>query len=149
MVDSPEHLFEDFVKAGSDIITIHCEAMKNVSEALGKIKHLGVKSGISLKPATSEEEIFSFLDEVDLVLVMTVDPGFGGQAFMDNQLKKISNIREKLSSIGRKDVIISVDGGINQNTAPKAIAAGANMLVSGSYIFKSGNYKSAIDNLRV
>jgi ribulose-phosphate 3-epimerase len=88
MVDSPEHLFEDFVKAGSDIITIHCEAMKNVSEALGKIKHLGVKSGISLKPATSEEEIFSFLDEVDLVLVMTVDPGFGGQAFMDNQLKK-------------------------------------------------------------
>ncbi len=148
MVDSPDHLFEDFVNAGSDIITVHYEAIDDIEKSLDKIKQLGVKTGISLMPATSASEIDRLLDIVDLVLVMTVQPGFGGQSFMNAQISKIEYIAERLEVIGRKDVILSVDGGINQDTAPLAIKAGANMLVSGSYIFGHNDYGAAISSLR-
>jgi ribulose-phosphate 3-epimerase len=147
MVDSPDHLFEDFVNAGSDIITVHYEAIEGIEKSLAKIKQLGVKTGISLMPATSASEIDSLLDLVDLVLVMTVQPGFGGQSFMNDQLSKIQYIADRLEKIGRKDAILSVDGGINKDTAPLAIKAGANMLVSGSYIFGHKDYGEAIASL--
>lgn len=148
MVDTPDHLFEDFVNAGSDIVTVHYEAIEDIEKSLAKIKKLGAKTGISLMPATSATEIDRLLDLVDLVLVMTVQPGFGGQAFMRDQLPKIRYITDRLDKIGRKEVILSVDGGINKDTAPVAIEAGANMLVSGSYIFGQNDYGLAIESLR-
>ena len=148
MVSSPEHLFEDFVKSGSDIITIHLEAMENPERAISQIKNLGVKAGISLLPSTPASAICDLIDKVDLILVMTVNPGFGGQAFMENQLNKIQEISNMLKKAGREDVILSVDGGINPNTAKQCIAAGASMLVAGSYVFGHPSYKDAIESLR-
>ena len=145
MVNSPEHLFEDFVSAGSDIITIHYEAVQDMDLALSKLRGLGVKSGISIMPDTSDDVLDPFLGKVDRVLVMSVMPGFGGQEFMENQLEKISRIRKK---IGDRSITLSVDGGINDRTAPLAINAGADMLVSGSYIFKSDDYSQAITSLK-
>lgn len=147
MVDSPDHLFEDFVSAGSDIITVHYEAIEDVEKSLKKIQSIGVKSGISIMPSTKPNEIDHLLEIVDLVLVMTVQPGFGGQSFMMDQLDKITYIASKLKTINRDDVILSVDGGINKDTASLAIKAGANMLVSGSYIFGQKDYGSAISSL--
>jgi ribulose-phosphate 3-epimerase len=148
MVNSPEHLFEDFVKSGSDIITIHLEAMEHPERALSQIKNLGAKAGISLLPTTSARALAHLIDKVDLILVMTVNPGFGGQEFMENQLGKIQEISHMLKDLGRDDVILSIDGGINPTTAKKSIAAGANMLVAGSYIFRQESYKDAIMSLR-
>ena len=148
MVSSPEHLFEDFVKSGSDIITIHLEALENPDRAIAQIKNLGVKAGISLLPSTPASALCDLIDKVDLILVMTVNPGFGGQAFMENQLNKIQEISNMLKKAGREDVILSVDGGINPNTAKQCIAAGASMLVAGSYVFGHPSYKDAIESLR-
>lgn len=145
MVQNPEHLFESFAKVGSDIITFHYEAVENVDAALDKLEALGVKAGISIMPDTSFEVLEPYLDRIDLILVMTVMPGFGGQKFMENQLPKISSIKEM---VGERDIIISVDGGINNITAPMAKQAGANMLISGSYIFASPDYRQAIESLR-
>ncbi len=147
MVDAPEHLFEAFVKAGSDIITIHYEAMQNPGQAIEQIKSLGVKAGISIMPSTAPNDLSKIINDVDLVLVMTVNPGFGGQSFMNDQLSKIKIIADMIKSSG-KEIILSVDGGINKDTAAVAIQAGANMLVSGSYIFGQKNYKAAIESLR-
>jgi len=148
MVSSPEHLFEDFVKSGSDIITIHLEALKDAESSIAQIKNLNVKAGISLLPSTPANSIQHLLDKIDLILVMTVTPGFGGQEFMEDQLHKIQEISAMLQGAGRNDVILSVDGGINPTTARKSLAAGANMLVAGSYIFGQDNYKNAIKSLR-
>ena len=146
MVESPEHLFESFVKSGSDIITIHYEAVKSPIAALRQIRALGAKAGISLLPSSPVSILDGLLDEIDLILVMTVNPGFGGQAFMEDQLCKIGEIVKLLK--GRPDVILSVDGGINPVTGKKCVEMGANMLVAGSYIFGSGDYKGAIEVLR-
>lgn len=148
MVNSPEHLFEDFVKAGSDIITIHLEAMDHPERAIAQIKSLGVKAGISLLPSTPASALLHLIDKIDLILVMTVKPGFGGQSFMDDQLGKIQEISSMLTAAGRDDVILSVDGGINPVTAKQSINAGATMLVAGSYIFGHASYKDAIVSLR-
>lgn len=148
MVNSPEHLFEDFVKSGSDIITIHLEAMDHPERAIAQIKDLGVKAGISLLPSTPASALSYLIDKIDLVLVMTVKPGFGGQSFMDDQLGKIQEIAAMLKAAGRDDVILSVDGGINPFTAKQSIDAGATMLVAGSYIFSQDSYKDAIASLR-
>ena len=148
MVNSPEHLFEDFVKSGSDIITIHLEAMDHPERAIAQIKDLGVKAGISLLPSTPASALSYLIDKIDLVLVMTVKPGFGGQSFMDDQLGKIQEIAAMLKAAGRDDVILSVDGGINPFTAKQSIDAGATMLVAGSYIFSQDSYQDAIARLR-
>jgi len=148
MVNSPEHLFEDFAKSGSDIITIHLEAMDNPERAIAQIKSLGVKAGISLLPSTPASALSHLIDKIDLVLVMTVKPGFGGQSFMDDQLGKIQEIAAMLKVAGRDDVILSVDGGINPVTAKQSIDAGATMLVASSYIFSQDSYKDAIASLR-
>jgi ribulose-phosphate 3-epimerase len=145
MVENPNHLFESFARAGSDIITFHYEAVEDVGVALEELKNLGVKSGISIMPDTKADILAPFIDQLDLILVMSVMPGFGGQSFMHNQLEKITAIR---NMIGDRNIILSVDGGINNDTAPLAIESGADMLISGSYIFGSDDYAKAIEGLR-
>lgn len=144
MVQDPEHLFESFSSAGSDIITFHLEATKDAHKALDILDDLKVGKGISIMPNTDAEELEPFLDRLDLILIMTVMPGFGGQKFMEDQISKITKIKEM---VGSRDIIISVDGGINKDTAKIASSAGASMLVSGSYIFGSNNYREALKSL--
>lgn len=140
---------EPFAKSGADIITIHLEAEKNIKESLKIIKDLGLRAGISIKPATSENLIKEYIEYCDLILVMTVNPGFGGQKFMKSQLKKIHNIRNMINKLGLK-VDIEVDGGINNETSKLCIVAGANVLVAGNAIFSEDpiNYSDLIKTLR-
>lgn len=146
MIDNPEKYIEDFAKAGADIITFHYEAIKpeNIEEICKKIKSLGCKAGISIKPKTNQNDIMPYLQFVDMVLVMTVEPGFGGQEFMHFCAQKIPQIREN----GKEDLIIQVDGGINDVTSKVCVSLGANSLVAGSYIYKSKDVKKAIESLR-
>jgi ribulose-phosphate 3-epimerase len=148
MVTEPEHLLESFAKAGADRITIHVEACRDIQRALQKIRSLGVKAGISVKPGTSLDEITPLLGLVDLVLVMTVEPGFGGQKLIPHTLEKTAKLRETLDrSAQHRSILIQVDGGIDGTTAHDAIAAGADIMVAGSYVFKSKNYADAIRSL--
>jgi len=142
MIDNPARYIEDFAKAGSDIITIHQEAVKNSKSVIRIIKALGIKAGISIKPKTKASKIYDLLDMVDLVLIMTVEPGFGGQAFMEDMMPKIKKIRKRFNGD------IAVDGGINSQTAKKAKKAGANVLVAGTYVFGAKSIKKAIESLR-
>ncbi len=146
MISEPMKYIPDFVKAGADIITFHIEADDDTEKTVELIKSLGVKAGISLKPATPAEAVFPFLDKLDMVLVMTVEPGFGGQSFMEDQTEKIRIIREECNKRGLF-TDIQVDGGITDKTAPLVVTAGANVLVAGSYVFKSDK-KAAIDSLK-
>ena len=149
MIEPVNPLLESFAEAGSDIITFHPEAENNPKDTLKIIKQLGCKTGISLNPSTPIEVLNSLIEEVDLILVMTVIPGFGGQSFMEDQLVKIKNIRKMIDQTGRQ-IDLEVDGGVNFETAPKAIAAGANVLVAGTATFKGGpeNYQQNIKTLR-
>ena len=145
MINPVEKFIPDYIKAGADIITIHEEINDDVENCLKLIKKHGLKTGISIKPKTSERKLEKYLDLLDLILVMTVEPGFGGQTFMHSQLKKIKNIREM---IGEKSIDLEVDGGINNSTSKLTIEAGANILVAGSAIFRNCNYKHNIEELR-
>ena len=140
---------EPFAKAGADIITIHIEAETDIKESLKIIKDLGLKTGISIKPSTPETVLEKYLDLCDLVLVMTVNPGFGGQKFMNTQLEKIRNIKNMQNKTGLS-FDIEVDGGINKDTSKACIEAGANVLVAGNAIFSedANNYTSLINLLR-
>ena len=144
MIDHPEKWIQTYVEAGADIITIHPEATIHLDRTISQIKSYGIKAGISLLPTTSINVFEFIIDKIDLILVMTVNPGFGGQKFMSNQLKKISAIS---SIIKGTDIILAVDGGINDETGKLCTQAGANMLISGNYIF-TGNYKERINNLK-
>lgn len=144
MISEPEKYIEGFAAAGADIITIHYEAIANPATLLKKIHDLGCKAGISLMPATPSSALLDLLQYIDLILVMTVEPGFGGQSFMYDQLPKIKELAEKIGD----EIILEVDGGINALTAKLAIEAGANALVSGSYIFSANDTKEAIATLR-
>lgn len=145
MIENPARYVEAFAKAGADLITFHYEACsENVEDVIKLIKSFGKKVGISIKPKTEPSAIFPYLHNVDLVLVMTVEPGFGGQEFMHDCALKIPIIREKTS----ENLIIQVDGGINNLTAKICTSLGANSLVAGSYIYNSENYQKAIDSLR-
>ena len=145
MIDPVKKYIPEFANAGSDIITIHQEINENVMDTVSLIKKLNKKVGISIKPKTSAKLLEKYLDHIDLILIMTVEPGFGGQSFMHNQLQKISTIKKM---IGNRQIEIEVDGGINLETAKEAINAGANVLVSGSTIFNSKEYKNIIEDLR-
>lgn len=149
MIEPVNPLLENFAEAGSDIITFHPEAEKNPKETLRIIKGLGCKTGISLNPATHLSVLNDLIEELDLILVMTVVPGFGGQSFMDDQLVKIESIRKMIDLTGKK-IDLEVDGGINFETAPRAISAGADVLVAGTATFKGGKtkYKENIRKLR-
>ena len=140
---------EPFAKAGADIITIHLEAENDINESLKIIKDLGLKAGISIKPSTPEIMLEKYLELSDLILVMTVNPGFGGQKFMNNQLEKIRNIKAMQSATGLS-FDIEVDGGINKKTSKLCIEAGANVLVAGNSIFSenANNYYYLIELLR-
>ncbi|MGN1063401.1 MAG: ribulose-phosphate 3-epimerase, partial [Alphaproteobacteria bacterium] len=145
MMTHPAGFIEAFAMAGADMITIHLECADNVENLLYQIRRLGKKAGISIKPSTKTADIIPYLPYLDLVLVMSVEPGFGGQAFQKEALDKIAELKHL---IGRKKVLISVDGGINDVTAPACILAGADILVAGSYIFKSKPYTKAIARLK-
>lgn len=142
MVSKPERLLEDFVKAGADLITIHAE-IEGAEDVLERIHELGCKAGISIKPQTPVENIQNLITGVDLVLVMTVEPGFGGQEFIADCVPKISELRKLAPELD-----IAVDGGINADTAKQVKEAGANVLVVGNYIFSAEDRKAAIESLR-
>ena len=145
MINPVMNILPSFIEAGSDIITIHHEISDNVFDCINLIKKNNLKAGISIKPKTEAKEIIPYLELIDLILVMTVEPGFGGQKFLSNQLKKIMDIKDLISN---RDIELEVDGGINYNTSKQVIKAGANVLVSGSTIFSSKNYNEAILKLR-
>lgn len=144
MIEEPERYVEEFVKAGSDYLTIHVESSKDVVGTLKRIRDLGAKPGITLRPGTAVEEVLPLLPLCDLVLVMTVEPGFGGQSFMVDQVAKIARLRQEISSKNLK-CLIEVDGGINAETAK--VCHEADVFVAGSYVFGK-EYASAIANLK-
>lgn len=144
MIENPEKYIEAFAKAGADIITFHYEAVSDVKAIIKKIKSFGLKAGMSIKPKTPAEVVFPYLKDLDMVLVMTVEPGFGGQKFMQDCAEKIPAIKAK----AQDNLIIQVDGGINAETARICTFYGANSLVAGNYIYKSADIKSAIASLR-
>lgn len=146
MINEPEKHIENFAKAGADIITIHPETTKHLDRSIELIKDHKVKVGISLLPSSSIDMLEYIIDKIDLVLVMTVNPGFAGQSFISSQKKKIKQISNLISSSGR-DIELSVDGGINASTAPEVVGCGASVLVSGSYIF-SNDYGESIKVLK-
>lgn len=141
MVNEPDYLIEDFAQF-SDIITVHAEASKHLNRTIQLIKSFGKKVGVALNPSTSLDVIKYDLDNIDMVLIMTVNPGFGEQKFIPEMIQKIKDLRKI-----NKNIDIEVDGGINDKTAKLVKEAGANVLVAGSYIF-SGNYKEKIDSLK-
>ncbi|MGK2922567.1 MAG: ribulose-phosphate 3-epimerase [Methyloceanibacter sp.] len=145
MIAPCDPYIEAFASAGSDIITVHAEAGPHLDRSLQHIRSFGKKAGVSLTPSTPETAIEYVLDKVDLVLVMTVNPGFGGQAFIPEQLEKIRAIREM---IGDRHIHLEVDGGVNVETAPLVAEAGADVLVAGSAVFKGGAYAENIAAIR-
>lgn len=135
MIDEPIRYLEDFKDCGADIITVHAESCKHLSRTLSRIRELGMKSGVALNPATPVEMIKYVLDEVDMILVMTVNPGFGGQKYIDAMTDKIAKVKELVDMSG-KNIDIQVDGGINFSNVKEVIGAGANIIVAGSAVFK-------------
>ena len=142
MIAPVDPYIEEFAAAGADIITAHIESGPHAHRTLQHIKHLGLKAGISLNPSTPASSLRHILDIVDLILVMTVNPGFGGQSFIEEQLEKIKTIRKMIDATGR-DIDLEVDGGINEKTARRAISAGADVLVAGTAVFSGGTSKYA------
>ena len=147
MISEPDRYIKDFADAGADLITVHVESGGDTEATVEKIRSLGVKAAVALKPATPAETLFPFLEKLDMALVMTVEPGFGGQSFMADQLPKIAAIRAECEKRGLS-ADIQVDGGVTDKTAPLVVAAGANVLVAGSYLFKAENMAEAINRLR-
>jgi ribulose-phosphate 3-epimerase len=147
MINNPQNHIEAFAKAGCDIVTIHAEAVTHLERTISLIKSFGVKAGVSIVPSTHESALDYVYDKVDQILVMTVNPGFGGQKFITSQLEKISHIRAKIKESGR-GIDLEVDGGITPETAKQVVQAGANVLVAGTAIFKSCEYAKNIKLLR-
>ena len=145
MVRNPDQLLEVYQNAGTDVITVHAEVCEHLDRTLARIRELGCRAGVSLNPHTSEDCLSYILDRVDLVLVMSVNPGFGGQSFLPAVVDKIARIRDMLDG---RDVDIEVDGGITPETAPLVVAAGATALVAGSAVFKGGSVESYRQNIQ-
>jgi len=145
MIDPAQPFLEDYAQAGADIITVHAEADRHIDRSLQFIRGLGKKAGLSLNPATPESVIEYVLDKLDLILVMSVNPGFGGQSFIDSQLDKIARIRKM---IGTRAIDLQVDGGVTADNAHRVVAAGANVLVAGSAVFKTADYAGNIAAIR-
>ena len=149
MISPVDSYLDAFAEAGADILTVHPEAGPHLHRTIQRIKSLGKKAGVSLNPGTPAKMLDYVLEEVDLVLVMSVNPGFGGQSFIDSQLRKIEAIRKQIDKLG-KPIDLEVDGGIDAATAPRAIGAGADVLVAGTATFKGGPdaYAANIARLR-
>ncbi len=149
MISPVDAYIEDFAAAGADILTVHPEAGPHLHRTLQRIKAAGVKAGVALNPATPASALDAVIDDLDLVLVMSVNPGFGGQKFISSQLRKIELVRKMIDRTGR-DIHLEVDGGVDPQTAPQAISAGATVLVAGSAVFRGGEraYAANIAALR-
>ena len=146
MINRVSKFLDDYIKAGSDIITFHIEIEENLSELISKIKDKDIKAGIAIKPKTPWEEIKSLLHSIDQVIIMTVEPGFGGQSFMENQIDKIKSISNYIKE-NNLSVDIEIDGGVNYETGKICRDAGANILVAGSFLFKQENLLTATNEL--
>ena len=147
MIEKPERYIDRFIDSGADLITFHLEATDDVDGCIEMIKARGIKAAVSVKPNTPIEAVYPYLDRCDMILVMTVEPGYGGQELIPFCLDKVKTLREEINRRGL-NVDIQVDGGINEKTSKDAIAAGANVLVAGSAVFKYADRKAAIDVLR-
>ena len=149
MIEEPESLVPDFAEAGADLITVHVESCPHLNRTIQQIKSLGLQTGVTLNPATPLVALEEVLDEVDLVLVMSVNPGFGGQTYLPSTTKKIARLRQMLQERSLNHVDLEVDGGINTSTAEEVVSAGANVLVAGSSIFNSqGSVSQNLAKLR-
>jgi ribulose-phosphate 3-epimerase len=146
MIADPDRYIKDFAKAGADILTVHCEACVHLHRTVQYIKENGVKAGVSLNPATPVGSLEDILHAVDLVLLMSVNPGFGGQEFIPRTLDKIARVREMIDNSGAS-ALIEVDGGVKPENARQVAGAGADILVMGSAFFNSGNYESTMEKL--
>ena len=146
MINRVSKFLDDYIKAGSDIITFHTEIEENLSELISQIKDKNIRAGIAIKPKTPWEEIKSLLHSIDQVIVMTVEPGFGGQSFMDSQIEKIKSISNYIKE-NNLSVDIEIDGGVNYETGKICRDAGANILVAGSFLFKQENLLTATNQL--
>lgn len=148
MVEDPTKQIAFFAEAGADLITIHVESFCNIAEVLKDIKRRGKKAALALKPNTPIEAVYPYIHLCDMVLVMTVEPGYGGQAFIPATLKKIEALRKTADNLGLKELDIQVDGGISERTAELAKKAGANVLVAGTNMFKAENMKAFNEELK-
>lgn len=144
MIEPCDPFLEAFADAGCDIITVHAEATKHLDRSLQAIRALGKKAGVSLNPSTPENVIEYVLDRLDLILIMTVNPGFGGQAFIDAMVDKVARVK---AMIGDRPIDIEIDGGVSPKTTPQLVKAGANVLVAGSAVFKGGSEEHYRDNI--
>ena len=145
MVTNPDDLLEEYVASGVDKITVHKEVTPHLDRTLTRIRELGCKAGVSINPGTPISGLEFLLDKLDLILIMTVNPGFGGQSFINASIDKIKLVSEL---VGIRPINIQVDGGINNEIAPKVVEAGANVLVAGSAVFKGGNIKTYEKNIK-
>ena len=146
MINRVGKFLDDYVKAGSNIITFHYEIDENLNELISKIKKNNIKAGIAIKPETTSDEIMKYLHTVDQIIIMTVEPGFGGQSFLNNQIEKIKDISNYVKENNLK-VDIEIDGGVNYETGKLCVDAGANILVAGSFLFKQDNLTIATDKI--
>jgi ribulose-phosphate 3-epimerase len=147
MIVNPEKFFERFMKAGASVLTVHIEAVNHLHSAVRQIQSLGMRAGVSLNPHTPVSHLEEILPDLDLVLLMTVNPGFGGQSFIKSSYNKIRKLRELIRETG-SSALIEVDGGVDLVNAPKLVAAGVDVLVAGNTIFNSGNPEKTIDALK-
>ena len=147
MISNPDLYIKDYVRAGADILTVHQEACTHLHRTIQSIHQQGIKAGVSLNPATSLSTIENILDNIDLLLIMTVNPGFGGQKFIPQGLKKIAEARRMIDKSGR-DILLEVDGGVDDNTVESIVQHGANVLVSGSAIFGQPDIVKAMQQLK-
>lgn len=148
MIENPEVHFMDYVNNGADLVTIHYEATSDLSSLIRNIKNSGVKVGVSIKPKTEVEVLFPYLKELDLVLVMSVEPGFGGQSFIPSALEKIKKLRKEIDN-NQYNCLIEVDGGINNETGDLCKESGVDVLVAGSYLFGKEDILKRIDDLKI
>ncbi len=145
MVKNPKKMLEWFKDGGADILTVHAESSSNLEALIDQIKGYGLKAGVALNPSTDEQVIQKVLNKTDIIMVMSVNPGFGGQSFMPATLDKIKRIKKMIK---KRNILIEVDGGINSLNAKDCVLAGADILVAGTAVFKGGNYQKNIESLR-
>ena len=148
MINNPQRYIDDFIEAGADIITLHYESEKHLDRAIQYIKSKGVKAAVALNPATPVCVLKNIIANLDMVLIMSVNPGFGGQSFIPYSLDKIREVKQMAIEANNEDILIQVDGGIDSNNVKDVVEAGANVIVAGSAVFKNGNIEENIKALR-
>ena len=148
MINNPQRYIDDFIEAGADIITLHYESEKHLDRAIQYIKSKGIKAAVALNPATPTVVLKNIIGSLDMVLIMSVNPGFGGQSFIPYSLDKIREVKQMAIEANNEDILIQVDGGIDSNNVKDVVEAGANVIVAGSAVFKNGNIEENINSLK-